>query len=501
MPTVPRLATPQVSQAPLSIAGRQPTPSLAGIAGQSVGQFAEVQQRLATHKRTLQATSMLASATQKLEQFHLGLSTDRDYETQHTRYEQLIQEINGDAQKSADPQVARLFTSEFQPLAMRKGFEIQREALKGQISVQRAGVDQTLETIAGLAGSGDPEFDAYLTERGENMLADAYENGVLTDAEELQSKASKFHSDVVVAGVRRQIMEAPELAEKQLLSDGFPGLTGDARTVWTERAQSAADSVRRERVADEERRFRISERAERESALAAERDGLELQRAGTLSPAWIETNRDVLTPEAQRYFYRAMSGEDAVTDARVYTALRERAAAGEDVTDATREALFANQIKQADYDRIIAIQDREGLPGWYRRGEAYISNSLKPSDLNPDAAAPQRYAAAMDDWYEWKHQNPDVTEEQASAEQRRIVKEYGILDFQSFTLVKRAPTFLVGTRNQPDIDSTEVATVEAFQSGEIDETEFNRQALLLSEWREAVERMRQQQGEDTSVDE
>jgi hypothetical protein len=501
MAQVPRLTTPQVSQAPLSLAPRQATPSLLGVAGRAVAGFAEVQQRLAVNKRTLQVTSMLAGATQKLEEFHLGLSTDRDYETQHQRYEELVKTINADAQRAGDPQLARLFGSEFQPLALRKGFEIQREALKGQVSVQRATVDQTLETIAGLAGSGDPEFDGYLTERGENMLAEAYTNGVLTNAEELQSKASKFHSDVVVAGVRRQIMEAPELAEQQLLTDGFPGLTGDARTVWTERAQSAADSVRRERVATEERQYRLSERAEREGALAAERDGLEMQRAGSLSPDWIETNRDVLTPEAQRYFYRVMSGEEAVTDARVYTDLRERAAAGEDVTDATREALFASRIKQSDYDRIIAIQDREGLPGWYRRGEDFISRSLRPSDLNPDPAAQQRNAFALDDWYEWKKGNPEATEEQASAESRRIVKEYGILDFQSFTLVKRSPALLVGTRNQPDIDATEAATVQAFEAGEMDQDEFNRQALLLSEWREAVERMRQQQGEETSGDE
>lgn len=217
---------------------------------------------------------------------------------------------------------------------------------------------------------------------------------------------------------------------------------------------------------------------------------------GTLDAQWIASNRSILPHEEYRYFLRKLAGDDdsasGPRDKITYADLRERSGSGEDVRADARAALVSGAIRSSDYDRILGEVEQE-RPGWYKRGTNFITTSSAVSDLNPDPAAAQRKASMLDDWYQWSLDNKGATDEQATNAYQRIVKEYAIVDYTKMTLMKRSPQFLVGARNLPNFDATEAATVKAFKEGAITRQEFDRQALLIKEWRDAFHKTQQKQ--------
>lgn len=496
MPTVPRLVTPQVAEAPLQIAPMQPVASGLSALGDGIANFGIAERYLQRNKQKLQATSLGIETMQEIEAFQIDLMTDTDYETQVDRFDQLVEQRRKQVSGAVDEEVSQLYSAAVASELSNKRFQIQQSSIKGQISWQRAILTDNLERLAKTAGTNDMEHESTVARMGAGMLDTAFGSGILTDPEEYQKLQSKFLSDLSVANVRRGILDDPEKAEREVLGDGYPDLQGDARTIWAERAQSAADSARRQRVAEEDRQLRLSDRQAGLDANAAERDGLELISDGEMDPQWIEDNRDTLSPSALKYFYGVLQGGTANTDIKIYAGLRERAGAGEDVTAEARNALFKFQIKREDYDRILGVIGTEGRKGWYRRGESYITRILKPSDLNPDPAAAQRHAKAMDDWYQWAAENPKVDDTKASQEFKRIVDEYAIIDFNQIALTLRMPKFATAPRlnmTLQDVAAAEDATVKALDEGTLTDTEFKRQAELLQQWTDALQRMQQQQ--------
>jgi hypothetical protein len=485
MPAAPRLTNTQVALAPTQEARQDFTANQIGpIVSDAAQRLAQVGLQVYEYDRKQKITQLSLGTQKELQDFQLSLETDRDYDTQPERYRQKVSEITQRVQGSIkDQRLVRAWQVEMAGEVAKGEFEVKRNALKGKVGEQRAVLNQNLDNLAVLAGAGD---DERVRSKGLVALDEAYQAGILSP-EELQSRAQKFRSDVVVAGVRREILNDPDLAEQRLLQGDFPDLAGQDRVTWTERAAARADSLRRQRLAEEDRSIRLQDRADRDREKATAKTGDQLVANGGLSAQWVEDNRDNLSPDDFRYFYRKLSGEDTATDAMVYSALRERAGRGEDVRDEARQALQRNQIKTTDYDRLVGEVEQQ-RPGWYKRGSQFITTSSAVSDLNPDPAAAQRKAAMLDDWYRWSTENPKATDDQAEREYKRIVKEYGIIDLSNLTLTKRAPTYLVGTRNAPDIDASEAATVKAFKDGLMDRPEFERQAKLLAEWRQAVQR-------------
>jgi hypothetical protein len=239
----------------------------------------------------------------------------------------------------------------------------------------------------------------------------------------------------------------------------------------------------------EEQAFTRLEREQKRAAEDVIKEGDRLFATGRLSAGWIESQRSVLPHEEYRYFLRKLTGdgdeENAPRDILLYSVLREQAGQGQDVRREAREALLRGQIRSTDFDRILG--EVEGArPGWYKRGTQYISTSAAVSDLNPDPAAAQRKADMLDDWDNWVRENPKASESDAQAVYRRIVDEYAIINMNDLVITKRAPRFLSGTRNAPDLEATEEQTVKAFEEGKIDRVEFERQAMLIAEWRRAL---------------
>lgn len=252
-----------------------------------------------------------------------------------------------------------------------------------------------------------------------------------------------------------------------------------------------AEQLQKRILIEEEQQAARAERQRRQLSDDMAKEGDRLFATGGLTPAWIERNRNVLDAGDYRYFYTKLrGGESGPGNPMLYADLRDRAGRGEDVREDARKALQKGQIGTSDYDRILG-EVEGGRPGWYKRGKDFISTSAAVSDLNPDPAGAQRKAAMINDWDDWSRANPKATEEQASQAYQRIVREYAIVDYSKMALMKRSPQFLAGTRNAPDFDATELATVKAFDEGRITQAEFEQQARLIKEWRESFVRTQQ----------
>lgn len=493
-----KIPTGNFGNAPVPIA-RQAQENLSGAyamgdAIQRLGAIgADVALRVQETQRLLAVNAASTEAAMGLEEFALGLQNDRDYFTQYDRYQHYVKETDKKYQErfKNDPTAYRAWKTEFGMMAFQKGIEVRSQSLKGQIDVQKGETRTQLSLLSELAIAGDQQQQELVRTKANLLIQQAYDNGVLT-ADEAAKARLDFQDDVASAEVRRDIMIDPEMAAEKLLMGSYRGLSAPQQMQWLQQANGAAEARLRRLNAEQDRLQRQIDREQREIEDVTSKEGDQLLAQGQLTAEWIQNNRNNLSPEDYRYFYRAISGDGGVTDPTIYSDLRLRASNGEDVRQEARAELQRGRLKLEDYDRLVSRSEKNAgaasVPNWYKRGEQYIKDSLRVSDLNPDPAAAQRLASAMDEWTEWADNNPNADAKTAQEAYKRITGEYALINFKETTLTKRMPRFAVGDRTNLDIESTMRRTVQAYQSGEITQDEFEQQARLLKEWEDALNR-------------
>lgn len=263
----------------------------------------------------------------------------------------------------------------------------------------------------------------------------------------------------------------------------FRNLTPEARDA----ALKAVESEQRARWQEEDQERQRSDRAERDAQDEASKDLDKALAGGALSPRWLEANRERLSAEDYRYGYRRLvGGEEADTNPQVYGDLRMRASRGEDVRNDARDALMKGRIKTSDFDRLVGEVEAT-RPNWYKRGASYLTAASGYSDLNPDPDAGRKRGDMLDAWAEWADANPKATDDQARKAYQQIESEFSLIDRKRVITNLRAPRFLVGGRQAPDLEQTAAATKKAFDEGRIDRAELDRQAALLEEWERALQ--------------
>ncbi len=425
-----------------------------------------------------QARSQWLQADLKVRQ---ALDQDNNYSTYVQRYQDAMAKAGEAAGQSIRGRRDRLAFQQETQLDLARGVAtVTQMARQKEGDVSRAGLETTLENnrVAALSAGNEADRTAFINASTEAIFG-ARDKGYIS-AESAARLRQAWTSQYAEGFVSMQS------ADKQLQMLSSPkGTVADY--IDPVKRVEMIDTAQRRRLAEEDHAWALSQRAEKLMNDAASKDMDHALANGQLTPAWIEANRNRLSADDYRYAYKALEGESA-TDVNLYADLRERASGGQDVRTDARKALTDRRISRGDYDRLVSEVESE-RPGWYKRGAGYIQNSLKPSDVNPDPAAPQRFANALDDWGRWASENPKATEAQANDAYRRITSEYALMKLDMITLSGRMPRFLVGDRQAPDFDSTESATVRALQEGRIDRAEFERQAQLIKQWRDAHQAM------------
>lgn len=244
------------------------------------------------------------------------------------------------------------------------------------------------------------------------------------------------------------------------------------------------EKLQRQILADAELSLRSLDLKQKAMNEGVVKDGDKLLAQGQLSSRWIEQNRDTLTKEDYRYFYKQLRGgdDDSLRDPMLYADLRERSGLGQDVREEARKALRQGQIRTGDFDRIIGEVEQQ-RPSWYKRGTEYISTMAGVSDLNPDPSAAQTKASMLDQWNDWADEHKDATGRDAQSAYQDIVSQNMLVQMAGLP----SPKFMVGSRIQPDIAATAAATVKAWKEGRIDEAEYARQAAVIKKWRAAMQ--------------
>lgn len=455
---------------------------MAGAIGNAARQIGGAVTQFADHRDEFRVAkagaefSKLESAARNFE--------DNDWETYEERYRKtLTQAKEGILKNIKLPRNREALSLELDSAIERGAGAVKGVARAKEVEFGRADLSASLESFREAAlAAGDEESRTANIKGAQMMIKSALDNRYIdpTDAERINKEYTRSYAEGFLSmkpsDKQIELLTNPSASDAQMLS--FIPL--DKRSALLEKAQ-------RENIVTEDRQYQVAERGRKKIADEFSKEGDQLLFSGELTPQWIEQNRRSMDPADVRFFYQKLGGggsDDGPRDPMRYVELRDAAGRGTDVRDDARDALRKGQIRTSDYDRIIG-EVEQSRPTWYRRGSEYISTSAAVSDLNPDPAAAQRKASMLDDWNDWANENQKATEQDAQNAYQRIVKEYAIVDYGKMALMKRAPQFLSGTRNVPDFDATEMATVRAFNEQRITREEFERQAKLIKEWRDA----------------
>lgn len=474
--SVPRTRTPRFQDR----SGEIVAEAVGGFA-RTLGQVADSLQEHDDQFNYARAKSTLLTADVEARK---ELENDQDWETYEKRYTERMSKAREQASGLIRGGRSRSLFDMDAKLDVDRGLQqIRGKAKEKEISWGRATLDEQLEGLrnSGLQAEDEPSREAHLSAMSD-LIDGALAKGYIDPVERVNIRQART-VDYAAGWLSMQ----PASAQVELLSN--PKAKGSAilKLIPPDKQSALLEQAQRENLANEERAIRLFDRGRKSVADNLSKEGDELMFSGELTPQWIEKNRGAMDPSDVRYFYQKLAdgGSDSgPRDALRYVELRDSAGRGVDVRDEAREALRKGQIRVSDYDRIVG-EVEQSRPSWYKRGSDYISTSAAVSDLNPDPAAAQRKASMLDDWNDWANSNQKATEQEAQAAYQRIVKEYAIVDYGKMALMKRAPQFLAGTRNAPDFDATETATVRAFNEQRITREEFERQAKLIQEWRDA----------------
>ena len=271
-------------------------------------------------------------------------------------------------------------------------------------------------------------------------------------------------------------------------------LDTDKRNVVLNKAVDMADGALRMMNTQQEMAYRSAEHAEKLNAQTASKNGDQLLATNKLTPDWIEQNRNALSPSDYRYFYKSLTGGDeSSTDPKVYADLYLKAASGEDVRDDARQALTTDHtLSRTDFTKIVSNVDSE-RPGWFKRGTQFLDQALDPGQLNPDPAAHQSKAFALQDWQDWSAKHPNATEADAQKMQDALAQHYQIVPGGKTPLLMQAPLHLVGTRANPTdeqgkpdpmLNATAARMKAALAAQQITPDEAQEEAKLIMQYRQ-----------------
>ena len=250
-----------------------------------------------------------------------------------------------------------------------------------------------------------------------------------------------------------------------------------------------ADAMLHQRVADSQRLEEMQDKEERKNASSA----LTQMIVKSQSPEGLSM-ADVLKaaplfrhePAALSNAMALASGKSAETDARVYLPLLQRAQNGEDVSSEAMAGV-GRSLSKDDAARLISLSDR-GLPSRDKQALDTIDGYFKQNPLAKwDTEFGVRHEQAKNEMLDWLRENPKASVRDALTQADTVAASHSSIVAQSLISAAPAPTFLVGTRNAPNLDATIKATRDAEVAQKISHAQAVQQMALIQKWVYAFE--------------
>lgn len=224
--------------------------------------------------------------------------------------------------------------------------------------------------------------------------------------------------------------------------------------------------------------------------------GWSLQADGKLKRDWVENNRGNLSLTEYKALTAATRGDaDHVDDAATFNELERRMYAGEDIS---KDAQLAHEGKRLTNSRLDSLlnknrtfQRTSGPDTPYERARKYAIDMLDPGPMVNDPAARARKANALrmvDDYVAEAPEGKPRTGEEIWQFAEETVKRFALVNWNEVVVTLPTPRFFKGTRSDPNIAATEAELVKARERGDITPEQFNREAQIVDQWRDAIAR-------------
>lgn len=240
-------------------------------------------------------------------------------------------------------------------------------------------------------------------------------------------------------------------------------------------------------------RIKAEVEAKRQADDEIVKSGYDLVAEGALSPAWIEQNRDALSPTEYRVFKNATRRQnvDQKTDNEAYVGFISRATADQDqgaVQDEAFQAFSDGKLAKTDFNRIVTASRRtleqQSDKPWLTDIRKTVSAQLAPSD--PDDKG--QYAKRLDGLFElddWVAANPKATRDEVRKKANELVDSHSKSAVKDLRAALDMPKYSTVARYAMSRDSVTLSAqklVQAYKGGRINSDELNRETALLKRW-------------------
>lgn len=263
-----------------------------------------------------------------------------------------------------------------------------------------------------------------------------------------------------------------------------------------ERYQNRAQEFIREQVSVADMRDRQSERAIREQREATGRTLWKLDADGQLTRDWLDKNSGALSKDDYKAGLNALQNPDPPADDRPLYADLSARVYREDIGRDLQAAYLGGRLKKATFAELRNInaseRNQDQPKSEYQQSLRDITEKLGPIPGVSDETAGARLANArrvFDDFVRKPKADGSLpTDSEVRRQAVEIIERFQVLDWDKLTSTMMRPKFLVGTRQQPNLDATDAATMKALDEGRITAEEAAREAELLDQWHNAKAR-------------
>ena len=325
--------------------------------------------------------------------------------------------------------------------------------------------------------------------RGSRAIADAKRRAGATD-EEIAVAQSEFVSgayyDMAVADLA---LGKTDKAESFLKQKGI--FTGEHAARLAEKVQDTRLANMKLMIQRDEYEAKQADRLIKKAGQVVEKNLTDTFFQNKLTLEQVQEFKDFLSADDyQKWAERASTGFIAATkdDPATYIALTTKQDSNADIRADVQRAYMGGKITKSTYDQLTTGATEAVNKQIY----AYLSNALKPSELNANPAAGENYANARRDLDQYLRRSPAATYEEKDKAVRGIAKRYSLINTDKMTLALPMPTFFQGSRadiNGATLDATEDRTVEALKRGDITPEEFAEECERIRNMRRAWARL------------
>jgi len=325
--------------------------------------------------------------------------------------------------------------------------------------------------------------------RGSRAIADAKRRAGATDEEIAVAQAEYVSGSYYDMAVADLALGKTGKAEAFLREKGI--FTG-------EHAAKLAEKVQDTRLANMKLMIQRDEYDQKQAKRILEKAGQVIKKdlsdkffKNELILSQVQEFKDFLSAEDyQKWSERASNGFTVATrdDPATYISLTTKQDGNEDVRAEAEQAYMGGKITKATYDKLTTGAASEENKLVY----AYLSNALKPSELNANPAAGENYANARRDLDQYLRRNPNASYEEKDKAVRGIAKRYSLINTDKMTLALPMPTLFQGSRadiNSATLKETSRRTVAAFKAGKMSKEQFEEEAERIQNLSNAWNRL------------